>query len=75
MAHETDPQIRILRAPKEGLLSQDMINSTNVELNILKRRVDILMEEVASIRRGHNHLKKYTKRSLKEKLYDLFRKT
>lgn len=57
------------RENNEGLLSKDM-----VELAVLKRRVDILMDEVASVRRGHNHLKKYVKRSWKEKLYDLFRK-
>lgn len=57
MAHEINPQIKILRAPKEGLLSQDM--STNAELHMLKRRVDVLMTELAGLKEAHRALKKY----------------
>ena len=68
MAHESGKFVNESRSPDEGLLSKDM-----VELAVLKRRVDILMDEIASLKRAHRDLKKYAKRSLKEKLYDLFR--
>ena len=61
MADETVPRIRILRAPKEGLLSQDMGAADAANLALLKRRVDVLMEEV-------RELNKYVKRSWIDKL-------
>ena len=48
MAHESCKQLKtaILRAPKEGLLSQDMI-----EVAVLKRRVDVLMNEIETLKK------------------------
>ena len=76
MAHESGEQLEIAlaRAPKEGLLSKDMI-----EVAVLKRRVDVLMDEIAALKQSQKALLKrfnsFRKtKSWKEKLYDLFRK-
>lgn len=48
---------------KEGLLSKDLI-----ELSALKRRVDNLMSELASLKASHRELKKQCGRSWWNKL-------
>ena len=76
MAHESGEQleIAIARAPKEGLLSKDMI-----EVAVLKRRVDVLMDDLAALKQSHRALMKRFNRERKktwlEKLHELFRKT
>ena len=68
MAHESGKFVNELEASRRLLLED------KVELAVLKRRVDILMNEISGVKRTHRDLKKYVKRSWKEKLYDLFRR-
>lgn len=46
-----------------GLLSGDLNVSNKIgnEISLLRRRVDILTEEINSLRMSHNHLKSYVK--------------
>lgn len=73
MAHESGESLEIARAPKERKLGwgdymtskEELLSKEMVELAGLKRRVDILMDNLAALKQGHRALLKRFNRERK----------